>query len=501
MAPAAFPKGMDLRVRPDEHLSSVANQLNRRATRNPGVGGPLGQLAGLTSPLTDSQTPATVAEIRRSHKFRPSPTPPLRIRHGLEDNFGDLPRQTPTGAEMWAQHLANTSGAKCSPRTPLPQRIGRQTDAAGYACCADDLEMEPVVLRLGESPLATNLFRGTAMKVVHLMGPLRPSGMERMFLSASKALRDAGIESIIVGQGNSHSFAPQLESAEYRVEAIEPLKRPAGAKDWATLLRRERPDVIHIHTEGAFAPAVLTAKLALPKAPIIRTVHNVFEPFGKARLSRVAQGALADRFVKTFIAVSPDVQANERRFGRNAQLIFNWVDDRFYEIRSQRKPLPASAVIVGNPSPIKNHVVALRACEAGGLDLYFHGDESGASKEEVSILNRLEQSGKLRHRGTGDPAPSLQAGSVFLMPSKHEGMPIALSEALVAGLPAIINDAPGMQWARQFPNVTMLSGGQELWDKAVLSVPKNRSHTGPLPLDLSAERGAKEYAQLYASLS
>lgn len=337
------------------------------------------------------------------------------------------------------------------------------------------------------------------------MGPLRPSGMERMFLSAAPHLH-AAVESVIVGQGDSHPFAQQLTDAGYRVEPTAPLKSVGGAKAWVELLRREQPDVVHIHTEGAFAPAVLATKYALPKTPIVRTIHNVFHPTGKARLSRKAQGLAADRFVSQFIAVSPDVQVNEHDYGRNARLILNWVDDRFYAARARRdETAPPAAVIVGNPSPIKNHLLALRAVEATGMDLYYHGDEKGANAEELNALNRMDQGGRLRHRGLGDPLESLKAGSVFLMPSRHEGMPIALSEALVAGLPAILNDAPGMQWARGFPNVIMINDDQKVWNQALTNVEAsgiyNYEHPDELPLDLTAKRGAAEYVEVYATLN
>lgn len=340
------------------------------------------------------------------------------------------------------------------------------------------------------------------MKIMHLMGPLRPSGMERMFLSAAADLQ-AATESVIVGQGDAHPFAQELIDAGYRVEKISPLKSIDGTKEWIELLREERPDVVHIHTEGAFVLAVLAAKLAIPKTPVLRTVHNVFRPRGRARLSRKIQGFVADKFVSQFIAVSPDVQVNELDYDRNARLILNWVDDRFYTVRKRSNDAaPITAVIVGNPSPIKNHLLALLAVEATSIDLYYHGDERGANAEEINALDRLDRAGRLRHRGVGDPLTSLKDGSVFLMPSRHEGMPIALSEALVAGLPAILNDAPGMQWARTFPNVIMISDEQETWNKALANLndlgTHNYDYETELPLDLSAARGARELIETYS---
>lgn len=345
------------------------------------------------------------------------------------------------------------------------------------------------------------------MKVLHLMGPLRPSGMERMFVSGAPHFQKAGVETVIAGQGADHPYKPELESAGYRTTAVPSLRTVAGARAWAATLQAERPDVVHIHTEGAFGASVLAAKVALPKAPVIRTIHSYFKPTGKALLSRNAQGLAADRFIKDFVAVSPDVQAHEKtNFGRNPKLIFGWVEDRFFDLREQRAKQyedEASAVIVGNSSPIKNHVMALRAVRDSKLSLYFHGDESGATDEERAILDQLEAQGRLLHRGVSDPGPSLLKASVFLIPSTHEGMSIALAEALVTGVPALVSNVPGLQWSTQFPNVVRVPTDQAAWNRALqlFGIPEYRAEIlpAPAPLDLSARRGVGEIVSLYRS--
>lgn len=354
--------------------------------------------------------------------------------------------------------------------------------------------------------MSSALFRGNQLKVMHLMGSLRPSGMERMFLSAAPYLADLGVQSTIIGQGEHHTFVPELALAGYRVTTIASLRTPRGVRDWFRVIRSERPDIVHIHTEGAFASSVQGARWASAEVPVVRTVHNVFAPSGKARLSRVLQGRMSDPWVSDFIAVSPDVQDNERRFNRECRLILNWVDDKFFAARGLRagnETARPSAVIVGNPSPIKNHLVALRAVKKAGCDLYYHGDEAIASAEEKSILDELAAAGRIRYRGVGDPTTSLKHASVFLLPSKHEGMPIALSEALVVGVPAIVNDVPGVQWARDFPNVHVVGEEQDVWDTAVFAATSVARLTGPdmvpLPLNLSARRGAEELSNLYRS--
>lgn len=334
------------------------------------------------------------------------------------------------------------------------------------------------------------------MKVVHLMGALHPSGMERMFVSAAAHFPAMGIEAVIVGQGDVHPYAETLRAAGYRIEVIAPIKTLQGLREWVALLRSESPDVTHIHTEGAFALSAVGSRLARPRTRVVRTIHNVFQPTGFALLSRKLQAWVADAAVTQYISVSPDVQANEEKFGRQSEMILNWVDEKFHLVRSLRddRAEPA-AVIVGNASPIKNQVVALRALTRTKHVLYFHGDEANASSEEKYILDEMAKAGRLRYRGTGDPASSFQKASVFLMSSKHEGMGIALAEAIAAGVPALVSDCPGVGWARNMNNVTHVSGGQSAWDNALAQM--TSLPASDISVDLSAARGVSEYAAVY----
>ena len=53
------------------------------------------------------------------------------------------------------------------------------------------------------------------------------------------------------------------------------------------------------------------------------------------------------------------------------------------------------------------------------------------------------------------------------MPSLHEGMPVALAEALVVGLPSVVSDAPGFRWASVLDGVTALPHDVDQWTRAI----------------------------------
>lgn len=335
------------------------------------------------------------------------------------------------------------------------------------------------------------------LSVVHLMGSLQPSGMERMLLSASPYFKQAGLKSTVICQGNDHPFGEQLRAAGYNIVEVPTIRRVKGALAYARLVRELRPDVLHIHTESAFAIAVLFARTVQPQLPIVRTIHNVFSPTGSARISREVQNRLADRQVSTFVAPSPDVARNERTFRRRAEVIYNWVDDA-YTPQGRTPTTGKTAVLVGNCSHIKNHEVALHALLLNGYSVYHFGREEGIHAGERSMLDQLERSGRLLHRGVGNPLPALQEAAVFLMPSTREGMGVALAEAISCGIPAAVADVPGLSWARGIANVTHLPLTEQAWEEYLADTRNHEPAVGGLPApNFSAERGVRQYVEAY----
>lgn len=346
------------------------------------------------------------------------------------------------------------------------------------------------------------------------MGSLNPSGMERMFISAAEVpvwiSPDSESQTVIVCQGTSHPFRLELESAGYTVVAISPIDSFSGILQMSKVLKDFTPDIVHIHTEGAFAVAVWLVVTRSRKSKIIRTVHNIFPTRGRTSFSRRVQAALADFCVDSFIAPSPDVAENERALGRNCRVIFNWVGSKFSTSHAlgvsnltAAKELDASVpsvVMVGNCSRIKNHQFVLDILVSSSLGLYLHGSEADASEREVRLLDRIAAEGRLLHRGTGDPFYSLLKGSVYLMPSLREGFAVALAEALSMGLPCVVSDVPGLRWARDLPGVFMLPLDDARW-RELLTVDWCRSVGNfwdrRTLVDFSAERGVRDYQNVY----
>lgn len=87
---------------------------------------------------------------------------------------------------------------------------------------------------------------------------------------------------------------------------------------------------------------------------------------------------------------------------------------------------------------------AFACARAGDWQLYLVGEGSDHAKLEAQART-LGVSERVHFKGvTADPAPYYRAADMFVLPSRHEGTPNALMEAMAYGLPVIVSDAsPG----------------------------------------------------------
>jgi glycosyltransferase involved in cell wall biosynthesis len=357
----------------------------------------------------------------------------------------------------------------------------------------------------------------TRRRVVHILGCLYPSGMERMLVAAAPFWQEVGWHADVVGQGSDHPFADDLTSAGYHVHVVRSLRTAAGLGDLLRLLRALKPDVVHIHTEGAHGPASLVARVTLPKVGLVQTVHAMFNFQGMTVARRRLQHAVARLVGTHFVAPSWDVAENERKnWGLSCQVIENWVSDEFAHNVHIDKPsmalkTPLRVAMVGNCAEVKNHQIVLRAAlELPRVVVVHVGVSSAATEEERALIRQLEGQMQLEMLGARtDVAAILQSAQVFAMPSLREGMGVALAEALCIGLPCIISDVPGLQWAAREPGVLVARDPSD-WIRLL----RRLSHDDPLMTSItsaaqagttrqcerfSARRGVTEYAALYAN--
>lgn len=111
--------------------------------------------------------------------------------------------------------------------------------------------------------------------------------------------------------------------------------------------------------------------------------------------------------------------------------------------------IPADAILmlsVGELSRRKNHQAAIRAlAQTGRRDVHYLICGQGSCRRALeALINRLQLAGQVHLAGfQEDPVKFYQCADIFVFPSLQEGMPVALMEAMAAGLPCIVSDIRG----------------------------------------------------------
>jgi len=349
------------------------------------------------------------------------------------------------------------------------------------------------------------------MKVINLLQDLLPSGLERMLASSSEEWTKSGVEMVIVAQGPTMLFEPNLHAVGYEILHIRPITKLAGMWDWARTVRNSGADVIHLHSESQVAAAILLSKLANRKIPIVRTVHSVFNASGYWGLKRRIYRFASEWAVSANIAVSHYVQFIEERFHRKCTVISNWVDKKYTDsgltdsIRCSN-----DLALVGNCSTIKNHNVVLKAALTEGIAVHHLGDEAAISEEELSLLHELETRGLLQSRGVADPLAILSSGVIFAMPSLLEGLGISLAEAICLGNACIVSSAPSLDWSGDFESVLRADPESAAsWSAAynyiTAQAASERTSAGLVSREAARERfsvsaGVRAYIDLYIGI-
>lgn len=231
------------------------------------------------------------------------------------------------------------------------------------------------------------------------------------------------------------------------------------------LFRQVRPDIVHTHTAKAGTLGRLAARLAGVPA-VLHTFHgHVLEGYftpGTSKLFLGIERALA-RITDRIIVVSPRLRDTllAMGIGRPAQVevVPLGLDlDRFLHAPRGRDDLrtalriPAGTPllgIVGRLVPIKDHPTLFHALTllpegCGAPHLLLVGD--GERCEELRRLaGQLGLASRIHFLGWRSDLETILAElDVVICCSRNEGTPVALIEAMAAGVPVISTDVGGV---------------------------------------------------------
>ncbi len=258
------------------------------------------------------------------------------------------------------------------------------------------------------------------------------------------------------------------------VRSIDPLRDRAHARALKALLRELRPDIVHTHSSKA---GVLGrhASLATGIGVRVHTPHTFAFLFGalfsppKRALYRAIEKHYARRSA-LLVAVSPSEAETFRRSGvvapERVRVVPNGIDPaRFQGVTPLSRaelgldPKRPVAALVGLLYAAKGQDLALEALRSvPDLQLLLVGP--GEDRPLRELAKKLGVADRVVFTGARSDVPAILAGAdLLVLPSRWEGMPYIVLEAMASGLPVVAHPVDG---ARDLilPGVTgLLSSG------------------------------------------
>ena len=313
----------------------------------------------------------------------------------------------------------------------------------------------------------------TRKKIVHLQLLPLMSGVQKVSLDELAHLDPARYERIAVCKCEGE-FTEQLRRIGVRVHLVPELERAISPRrDVQAYLalrdffRAERPNIVHTHSSKTGILGRLAAKAA--KVPtIVHTVHGYAFP-GESRqaikaifkfLERKA-GQVTDRMIvlnDTDKAIARDLLGvPESRL----TLLPNGVDvDAYAPASPERRAAlragefgvhDADHVIVGmigrlwlqkNPQCFVRAAIRVTALRPN-VSFFMIGDGEFRAELEAAIQASGDAQ-RIRILGWRSDVPELlKALDVMVLPSRWEGMPLAILEAMSSAVPVVASDIPG----------------------------------------------------------
>jgi len=298
-----------------------------------------------------------------------------------------------------------------------------------------------------------------------LIKGLGPGGAEHLLVqqaAVSDAARVAYEVAYLMPQ--KQHLVPELEALGVRTHCLDaPDERDVRwVPRFRNLVARGRFDVVHAHSpvSASFARVAVRSLPRSSRPAFVYTEHSRWPMYHPAtRVANRLTFPLNDRVV----AVSEDVRETvDRRLRARVEVLPHGIDlARVREHLEERTAVRAElgvrddevlAVTVANLRPVKGYPLLMEAARrvidvAPNVRFVTAGqgvqeDELRALHAQIGLGDRFAMLGYVPNA-----ARLIAAADLFVLASTHEGMPVAVMEALALGVPVVATAVGGLREA------------------------------------------------------
>lgn len=334
------------------------------------------------------------------------------------------------------------------------------TDAAKPAGTSAPLPLAPQgrPIRIARVIARLNV-GGPAQHVILLTAGMDKARFFTTLITGTVGRGEGDLSPMARARGVEPTVIPALGSA------IHPMHDAMAFSTLVRLFRHLRPEIVHTHTAKAGTLGRMAARLAgVPRS--VHTFHGhvlegYFTPAATQFFVRIER-VLARR-TDRIITVSPRLRQTLLAMGigrpEQVEVIPLGLElDRFLRIPRGQAALRSSLRIpdgapllgiVGRLVPIKDHPTLLQAITLfpdGGQAPHLLVVGDGERREELQRLtHHLGLASRVHYLGWRDDLDAILGGlDVVICCSRNEGTPVALIEAMAAGVPVISTDVGGV---------------------------------------------------------
>jgi glycosyltransferase involved in cell wall biosynthesis len=320
-------------------------------------------------------------------------------------------------------------------------RVGRQTDK-----------------------MTANTPRKAKFRVLFFSNSFVMGGMERQIIDLTRYFVANGLQAdLIYSDANQKAIQPLLDGMQACGGSVHNVAERSGPVGWLRrfvslyrLTRRLSPDVIHIHSSGperGELPLLAFKAAKRAQCRLIRTDHN--PPEGSPTRLDLLRIYLRDLLLDQVIVVSRQNRAVHletlKRNPRKVLTVHNGIDAVATLTRAPEEvrsawSFPSDTLVVGMVARLDEYrkggdvflrSVALARARCPEIRYVIIGDGTlRPALEQLAAQLKLSDYGRFVGQ-RADVADQLAGMDVFVLPSRYEGLPYSLLEALRAGKPCI----------------------------------------------------------------
>jgi sugar transferase (PEP-CTERM/EpsH1 system associated) len=289
------------------------------------------------------------------------------------------------------------------------------------------------------------------VRVVHLVSSLGIGGLEMMVLNLVHCSNRNAFASHVICLQQTGAVAPMLEAVGVPVTNLDCSGLASARTLWrlTRCLRQLRPHVVHTHNPRPHLYGTTAALLA--GVPVVLHTKHGINPLdrGLATLGIRVASRLTDFVVAVSEATAEVARRVERVPSRKLSVIRNGVDVPRFPFVACRAKTSRRVIHVARLQGSKDQTTLLRAARLvadaePGFQLELVGD--GPLRTPLTALAAGLSLGRcVRFLGfRNDVADLLSKGDLFVLSSVSEGIPLALLEAMAAGLPVVATSVGGV---------------------------------------------------------